>query len=171
MTAKVITRQRITAVKAKRVTVGGLEKKPQVKSAAALVLAGTTVLRRRKAAETLAAILKVDLFRVDLSAVVSQHNSETEKNLNAVFAKAAASGAILFFDEADRLFEGSSNVQSAHRKAWSPEVTHLLKRVERHNGLVILTTDGRHDIEEAFSSVTQAVVLTGTTAAVGLKKQ
>ena len=82
----------------------------------------------------------VDLFRVDLSAVVSQYIGETEQNLNAVFDKAEASGAILFFDEADALFGTGSNANDAHDQYANAETAHFLQRIESHNGIVILTT-------------------------------
>src|ERR1043165_9298679 len=89
-------------------------KKPTPMSAAVLVLSGSTARRRRKSAEMLAETLKVDLFKVDVSAVVSRYIGETEKNLNDVFDKAEASGAILFFDEADVLFGARSTVNDAN---------------------------------------------------------
>ncbi len=138
-------------------------KKSKASSAAVLVLSGSTALRRRKAAETLAETLKADLFRVDVSAVVSQYIGETEKNLNDVFDKAEASGSILFFDETDALFGKRSEVNDAHDRFANAETVHFLQRIERHNGIVILTTNGKQRIEQAFSPQTQVVVMVGTT--------
>lgn len=138
-------------------------KKPKAPSAAVLILSGSTVLRRRKAAETLAETLKVDLFRVDLSAVVNKYIGETEKNLNDVFDKAESSGAILFFDEADALFVKRATAADAHGPYANEVVAHFLQRIESHNGLIILTTNGTQRLDEAFSAKTQVVVMAGTT--------
>ena len=146
-------------------------KKSKTTSAAVLVLSGSTALRRRKAAETLAETLKVDLFRVDLSAVVSQYIGETEQNLNDVFDKAEASGAILFFDEADALFGTGSKVKDAHDRYANAETAHFLQRIESYNGIIILTTNGKQRIDQAFSPRTQVVVMAGTTGTGRTKKK
>jgi SpoVK/Ycf46/Vps4 family AAA+-type ATPase len=146
-------------------------KKSKAKSVAVLVLSGSTALSRRKAAETLAETLKVDLFRVDLSAVVSQYIGETEQNLNDVFDKAEASGAILLFDEADALFGTSSKVNDANDQYANAETAHFLQRVEGHNGIVILTTNGKQRIDQAFSPRTQVVVMVGTMKTERTKKK
>lgn len=146
-------------------------KKSKTPSAAVLILSGSTALRRRKAAETLAETLKVDLFRVDLSAVVSKYIGETEKNLNDVFDKAESSGAILFFDEADALFGKRTTVTDAHGRYANEEVAHFLQRIEGHNGLIILTSNGKQRLDEAFSDRTQVVVMAGTTKPERAKKK
>ena len=176
MTGKVIKGKRTkTAVKKtagnKKATSVRRAKKAKTTSVAVLVLSGSTALRRRKAAETLAETLKVDLFRVDLSAVVSQYIGETEQNLNDVFDKAEASGAILFFDEADALFGTGSKVKDAHDRYANAETAHFLQRIESHNGIVILTTNGKQRIDQAFSPRTQVVVMAGTTGKTGTKKK
>jgi SpoVK/Ycf46/Vps4 family AAA+-type ATPase len=132
-------------------------------SVAVLVLCGSTALRRRRSAETLAASLDVELFRVDLSAVVSHYIGETEKNLNDVFDKAETSGAILFFDEVDALFGARGTVNDAHDRFANAETAHFLQRIESHSGIVILTTNGTQRIEQAFSSQAKVVVMRGTT--------
>ena len=146
-------------------------KKSKAASAAVLVLSGSTALRRRKAAETLAETLKADLFRVDVSAVLSQYIGETEQNLNDVFDKAEASGSILFFDEADALFGARDTVHNAHDRFANAETAHFLQRIERHNGIVILTTTGKQHIEQAFSPQTQVVVMVGTTGTGRMRKK
>ena len=177
MAAKVIKGKRTkTAVKKKsagKKTTAPVrrEKKSKATSVAVLVLSGSTALRRRKAAETLAETLKVDLFRVDLSAVVSKYIGETEKNLNGVFDKAEASGAILFFDEADALFGTGSKGNDAHGRYANAETAHLLQRIESHNGIIILTTNGKPRIDQAFSPRTQVVVMAGTTGKTRTKKK
>ncbi len=168
MAAKVIKGKRLkTTVKKeaakKKATSVRRAKKPKATSVAVLVLSGSTALRRRKSAETLAESLQTDLFRVDLSAVVSQYIGETEKNLNDVFDKAETSGAILFFDEADALFRARGTVTDAHDRFASAETAHFLQRIESHSGIVILTTNGKQRVEQAFSPQTKVVVMVGTT--------
>jgi SpoVK/Ycf46/Vps4 family AAA+-type ATPase len=152
------------AVQKKAKPVSRAKKKPTSSepSSVVLVLSGSTALRRKKAAETLAETLKIDLFRVDSSAVVSKYIGETEKNLNDVFDKAEASRAILFFDEADALFGKRSKVKDARGQFANAETAHFLQRIESHNGIVILTTNGKPRIDRAFSPRTPVVVMPGT---------
>jgi SpoVK/Ycf46/Vps4 family AAA+-type ATPase len=171
MSDNVIRGQRTRAAVQNKATPVRRAKKSKVTSAAVLVLSGSTALRRRKAAETLAETLMVDLFRVDLSAVVSQYIGETEHNLNAVFDKAEASGAILFFDEADALLGAGSNANDAHDRYANAETAHFLQRIESHNGIVILTTNGKQRINQAFSPRTQVVVMVGTMGTGRVKKK
>ena len=146
----------------KKATSARRTKRSKATSVAVLVLSGSTALRRRKSAETLASSLDVDLFRVDLSAVVSQYIGETEKNLNDVFDKAETSGAILFFDEVDALFGARGTVNDAHDRFVNEETAHFLQRIESHSGIVILTTNGKQRIEQAFSPQAKVVVMVGT---------
>jgi SpoVK/Ycf46/Vps4 family AAA+-type ATPase len=108
---------------------------------------------------------------VDVSAVVSQYIGETEKNLNDVFDKAEASGAILFFDEADILFGARGAVNNANDRYANAETAHFLQRIESHTGIVILTTNAKLPIEQAFSPRTQVVVMVGTTGTGRKRKQ
>ena len=176
MAAKVIKGKRTkTAVKKtagnKKATPVRRTKKSKAASVAVLVLSGSTALRRRKAAETLAETLKISLFRVDLSAVVSKYIGETEKNLNDVFDKAEASGAILFFDEADALFGARGTVTDAHDRFANAETAHFLQRIESHSGIVILATNGKPRVEQAFSPQTKVVVMVGTTGTGRMRKK
>ena len=170
MADSVMRRQRTTAVAQKKATSAHRSKRPKAASAAVLVLHGSTALRRRKSAETLAESLHVELFRVDVSAVVSQYIAETEKNLNDVFDKAEASGSILFFDEADALFGARNTLNEAHARFANAETAYFLQRIESHNGIVILTTKGKQRIEQAFSPKTQVVVMVGTTGTGRMRK-
>jgi SpoVK/Ycf46/Vps4 family AAA+-type ATPase len=131
-------------------------------SGAVIVLSGATALRRQKAAEVLAEELQLHLASVDLSAVVSKRAGETERNVNRVFDMANRHGSILFFDEADALFGKRTQVQDAHDRHANAEVSHLLQCIENHEGLVILTTNGKSRIEEAFSPEKPVIVLGGT---------
>ncbi len=95
--------------------------------------------------------LGLDLFRIDLSAVVSKYIGETEKNLERIFKAAEGSNAILFFDEADALFGKRSEVKDAHDRYANIEVAYLLQRMETYDGVLILATNLAKHIDEAFS--------------------
>jgi len=91
-----------------------------------------------------------EVYRIDLSQVVSKYIGETEKNLEKIFNKAEHKDWILFFDEADALFGKRSNIQSAHDKYANQEVSYLLQRVEDFPGLVILASNNKNNIDGAF---------------------
>ena len=91
-----------------------------------------------------------EVYKVDLSMVVSKYIGETEKNLEMIFARAEDKGWILFFDEADALFGKRTNVKDAHDKYANQETSYLLQRIEDYNGLVILATNKKSFIDEAF---------------------
>ena len=90
------------------------------------------------AAEVLARDLHLELYRIDLTRVVSKYIGETQKNLSRIFTEAAASRAILFFDEAEALFSRRSEVKDSHDRYANIEVGYFLQRVEEHRGLVII---------------------------------
>jgi hypothetical protein len=102
------------------------------------------------AAEVLAAELGLDLYRIDLSQVVSKYIGETEKNLGRVFDAAEEGGAVLLFDEADALFGRRSEVKDSHDRYANLEVSYLLQRMECYRGLAILTTNLREALDPAF---------------------
>ena len=102
------------------------------------------------AAEAIAHALRQDLYRVDLSAVVSKYIGETEKNLAAAFDEAERGSAVLFFDEADSLFGKRTEVRDAHDRYANLEVNYLLQRVESFTGLAILATNKQSAVDEAF---------------------
>jgi AAA+ superfamily predicted ATPase len=102
------------------------------------------------AAEVLAGELDLDLYRIDLSAVVSKYIGETEKNLKEVFDAAEEGGAILLFDEADALFGKRSDVKDSHDRYANIEVSYLLQRMEAYQGLAILTTNLKTALDRAF---------------------
>lgn len=91
-----------------------------------------------------------DVYKVDLSQIVSKYIGETEKNLENVFRRAESKNWILFFDEADALFGKRTNVQSSHDKYANQEVSYLLQRVEDYAGLLILASNYRNNIDDAF---------------------
>ncbi len=92
-----------------------------------------------------------DVFRIDLSMVVSKYIGETEKNLSKLFDKAANKDWILFFDEADSVFGKRTNVRDAHDKYANQEVSYLLQRIESHAGLVILASNMKSNIDSSFT--------------------
>ncbi|MBW0001704.1 MAG: ATP-binding protein [Verrucomicrobia bacterium] len=102
------------------------------------------------AAEVLAAELGLDLYRIDLSAVVSKYIGETEKNLKQVFDAAEDGGTLLLFDEADALFGKRSDVKDSHDRFANIEVSYLLQRMEAYQGLAILTTNLKSSMDRAF---------------------
>ena len=102
------------------------------------------------ASEIIAGELSLDLYKVDLAALVSKWVGETEKNLARVFAAAEASNVLLFFDEADALFGKRSEVSDAHDRYANIEVAYLLQRLERYEGLVLMATNLATNIDSAF---------------------
>ena len=161
MADRIMRGQRSIAAARKKATPARRRTKSEATSAMVLVLHGSSALRRRKSAERLAESLRVELFRVDVSAIIGRYIGETEKNLDSVFDKAESSGSILFFDEADALFGDRSIVKDAHDQFANAETVHFLQRIERHHGIVIVTTNGKRRIEQAFSRHTQVVVMVG----------
>lgn len=99
-----------------------------------------------------------DVYKIDLSMVVSKFIGETEKNLASLLAKAEKTENILFFDEADALFGKRTNVRDAHDKYANQEVSYLLQRIEGYKGLVILATNLKTNIDEAFLRRFQSIV-------------
>lgn len=130
-------------------------------SVAVVVLSGSTPLRRNKAAELVAEELQLDLSKVNLSSVVSQRVGETEKNINRIFDEAERSGSILFFDGADALFGRHRASKDGASHYANAGAAHLLQRIEDHNGLVILTTNGKSRIDQALSKQARVSVMVG----------
>ena len=102
------------------------------------------------AASVIAHELQLNLFKIDLANIVSKYIGETEKNLAQLFQAATASGAILFFDEADALFGKRTQISDAHDRYANLEVSYLLQQMEQYNGIVILATNLRDNLDEAF---------------------
>jgi SpoVK/Ycf46/Vps4 family AAA+-type ATPase len=102
------------------------------------------------AVEVIANELHLEAYKIDLSTVVSKYIGETEKNLSKIFQEAETSNAILFFDEADALFGKRSEVKDAHDRYANIEINYLLQRMEEFEGLVILATNLRKNIDDAF---------------------
>jgi hypothetical protein len=115
------------------------------------LFAGESGTGKTLAAEVLANDLRLNLYRIDLSAVVSKYIGETEKNLRRLFDAAEDGGAILFFDEADALFGKRSEVKDSHDRYANIEVNYLLQRMEAYRGLAILATNMRSALDIAFT--------------------
>ena len=115
-----------------------------------ILFAGGSGTGKTLAAQVIATDLGLDVFRVDLATVVSKYIGETERNLDRIFAAAEGSNAILFFDEADALFGKRSEVKDAHDRYANIEVAYLLQRMETYPGAVVLATNYRRNIDEAF---------------------
>jgi AAA+ superfamily predicted ATPase len=114
------------------------------------VFAGPSGTGKTLATEIIAGVLGLDVFKLDLSAVVSKYIGETEKNLEQIFDAASAGNLVLFFDEADSLFGKRSEVKDARDRYANIEVSYLLQRLERYDGMVILATNFEKNIDEAF---------------------
>jgi hypothetical protein len=114
------------------------------------LFAGPSGAGKTLAAEVVARELGLDLYQVDLSGVVSKYIGETEKNLERVFAAATTGNAILFFDEADALFGKRSAVGDAHDRYANIEISYLLQKMEEYDGIAVLATNLRQNIDEAF---------------------
>jgi hypothetical protein len=114
------------------------------------LFAGQSGTGKTMAAEAVANELRLDLYRIDLSSVVSKYIGETEKNLRCVFDAADRGGAVLLFDEADALFGKRTEVSDSHDRFANIEVSYLLQRMEAYEGLAILTTNMRGALDEAF---------------------
>jgi hypothetical protein len=117
----------------------------------AVMFAGPPGTGKTMAAEVVAGELGLDLYKIDLSSVVSKYVGETEKNLEKIFDEAERSNAILFFDEADALFGKRSEVRDAHDRYANIEVSYLLQRMDAYNGVTILATNLRANLDEAFT--------------------
>lgn len=115
-----------------------------------MLFSGPPGTGKTMAAEVIARELLLDLYKIDLSGVVSKYIGETEKNLSRIFQEAEASNAILFFDEADALFGKRTEVSDAHDRYANIETSYLLQKMEEYQGIVILATNLYENMDEAF---------------------
>jgi hypothetical protein len=116
----------------------------------AALFGGLSGTGKTMAAQVVAGSLGLDLLRVDLAGVVNKYIGETEKKLREVFDACEDSGAVLFFDEADALFGNRTQVKDAHDRFANIEIDYLLQRIERFDGVAILATNRRQDLDPAF---------------------
>lgn len=109
-------------------------------------------------ATLLANELGAEIYKIDLSKLVSKYIGETEKNLNALFEKAEERGWVLFFDEAEALFGKRTEVKDAHDKYANQEISYLLQRIEDYNGLVIIASNFKNNMDDAFIRRFQSII-------------
>ncbi len=123
-----------------------------------VLFCGSSGTGKTMAAGIVARELGLDLYRIDLSIVVSKYIGETEKQLNLIFREAKTSNAVLFFDEADALFGKRSEVKDAHDRYANVEIAYLLQKMEEYEGIVILATNLRRNMDDAFMRRIQHVI-------------
>jgi SpoVK/Ycf46/Vps4 family AAA+-type ATPase len=128
----------------------GFDRKLATGKGVAALFAGASGTGKTMAAEVMAHELGLDLYRIDLASVVSKYIGETEKNLDRIFTAAETSNAILFFDEADALFGKRSEVRDSHDRYANLEISYLLQKMEQYDGITILATNLRQNLDEAF---------------------
>ena len=136
----------------------GFDRKLSLGKGLCALFSGQSGVGKTMAVEVIANDLCLEVFKIDLSNVVSKYIGETEKNLSRVFEEAESSNAILFFDEADALFGKRSEVKDAHDRYANIEINYLLQRMEEFEGLVILATNLRKNIDDGFFRRMQFVV-------------
>ena len=116
-----------------------------------MLFVGPSGTGKTMAAEIIAGELGLDLYKIDLSGVVSKYIGETEKNLSTIFQEAEQSNAILFFDEADAIFGKRSEVKDAHDRYANIEVNYLLQKMEEYEGITILASNFPKNFDDAFT--------------------
>jgi len=128
----------------------GFDKKLSIGKGLNALFAGPSGTGKTMAAEIIANELKLDLYKIDLSSIVSKYIGETEKNLSRIFEEAESANSILFFDEADALFGKRTEVRDSHDRYANIEVNYLLQKMEEYEGIVILATNFRKNMDDAF---------------------
>ena len=128
----------------------GFDRKLSTGKGLNVLFSGPSGTGKTMAAEIIARETQLDIFKIDLSNVVSKYIGETEKNLSKIFKEAETSNAILFFDEADALFGKRSEVKDAHDRYANIEIGYLLQKMEEFDGVVILATNLSKNIDDAF---------------------
>jgi SpoVK/Ycf46/Vps4 family AAA+-type ATPase len=128
----------------------GFDKKLSLGKGLNVLFSGPSGTGKTMASEIIAKDVGLDLYKIDLSSVVSKYIGQTEKNLKNIFKEAETSNAILFFDEADALFGKRSEVRDSHDRYANIEINYLLQKMEEYEGIVILATNFSSNIDEAF---------------------
>jgi SpoVK/Ycf46/Vps4 family AAA+-type ATPase len=129
----------------------GFGKKLSLGKGVNALFAGPSGAGKTMASEIIANELELDLYKIDLSGVVSKYIGETEKNLDRVFSAAEDANAVLFFDEADALFGKRSEVRDSHDRYANIEISYLLQKMEEYEGVAILATNLRANLDESFT--------------------
>lgn len=128
----------------------GFQSKTSLGKGLNILFAGSSGTGKTMSADIMAGELGLDLYKIDLSGIVSKYIGETEKNLDRIFREAQDSNAILFFDEADALFGKRSEVKDSHDRYANIEISYLLQKMEEYQGIVILATNFRKNMDDAF---------------------
>ncbi|HII02532.1 TPA: ATP-binding protein, partial [Methanosarcinaceae archaeon] len=128
----------------------GFDKKLSIGKGLNILFAGPSGTGKTLAAEIIAGEVGLDLYKIDLSGIVSKYIGETEKNLKKIFGEAETGNAILFFDEADALFGKRSEVKDSHDRYANIEVNYLLQQMEEHEGIIILASNYKKNLDDAF---------------------
>lgn len=128
----------------------GFESRNGLELGLTALFTGPSGTGKTMAAEAIATELGLDLYRIDLSNILSKYIGETEQNLDQVFLVAEQSNAILLFDEADALFGKRAEVRNSHDRYSNIEVSYLLQKIDEYQGIAILTTNLRNNMDEAF---------------------
>ncbi|HEY9247136.1 MAG TPA: ATP-binding protein, partial [Candidatus Methanoperedens sp.] len=136
----------------------GFDRKLSIGKGLNVLFSGPSGTGKTMAAEIIARETQLDIYKIDLSNVVSKYIGETEKNLSRIFKEAETSNAILFFDEADALFGKRSEVKDAHDRYANIEIGYLLQKMEEYDGVVILATNLGKNIDDAFLRRMQIVI-------------
>jgi SpoVK/Ycf46/Vps4 family AAA+-type ATPase len=136
----------------------GFDRKLSLGKGLNVLFSGPPGTGKTMAAEVLSYELQLDLYRIDLSQVINKYIGETEKNLDRIFTAAENSNAILFFDEADALFGKRSEVRDSHDRYANIEISYLLQKMEEYQGISILATNLKQNLDEAFMRRLQAIV-------------
>ncbi|HMI52371.1 MAG TPA: AAA family ATPase [Candidatus Saccharimonadales bacterium] len=136
----------------------GFDRKLSLGKGLNVLFSGPPGTGKTMAAEVLAFELELDLYRIDLSQVINKYLGETEKNLDRIFSAAENSNAILFFDEADALFGKRSEVRDSHDRYANIEISYLLQKMEEYQGISVLATNLKQNLDEAFMRRLQAIV-------------
>ena len=128
----------------------GFENKFSLGKGLNILFSGSSGAGKTMAAEIIGNEVELDIYKIDLSSVVSKYIGETEKILEKIFNEAETSNAILFFDEADALFGKRSETRDSHDRYANIEINYLLQKMEEHEGIVILATNFKNNIDDAF---------------------
>src|SRR5262249_52798299 len=128
----------------------GFDRKLSNGKGATALFAGPPGTGKTMAAEVIANEIKLDVYEVDLTSIVSKYIGETQRNLDRIFSAPEDENAVLFFDEADTLFGKRSEVRDSHDRYANSEVSYLLQKMEVHEGAMILATNLSQHMDEAF---------------------
>lgn len=122
------------------------------------VFSGMSKREKLSALQQLAGSTQKNIFRVDLSQIISTYIGETEKNLSKIFNQAAGKDWILFFDEADALFGKRTDVKDSHDRYANQEVAYLLQQLEQFKGMAIIASNNANDIPEVLKSRCETII-------------